>query len=162
METLSCHSNQSAWATVIKNNSFVEANVMNMYAKFQLHSPYDFWGEDFFENLPFMLTWQPIKFSDLDKFIWIVEDYSRNISVKKNLTICSETAKTANFRFPHLKSMKTISCLSDWNKKLLFIPPTYRCYVWNMARIGFMASEMSFEHVDAWRRRTDDGYLPIL
>ena len=55
---------------------------MNMYAKFQLHPPYSFWGEDFFENLHFMLLWQPIKFSDL-KFILIVEDYSRNISVKK-------------------------------------------------------------------------------
>ena len=45
---------------------------MNMYAKFQLHPPYDFWGEDkkfenVFENLPFMLPWQPIKFSALDK-----------------------------------------------------------------------------------------------
>ena len=34
---------------------------MNMYAKFQLHPPYDFWGEDkkfenVFENLPFMLS----------------------------------------------------------------------------------------------------------
>ena len=33
------------------------------------------------------------------KFIWIVEDYSRNISVKKNLNTCSETAKIANFHF---------------------------------------------------------------
>ena len=59
---------------------YVEANVMNMYAKFQLHPPYGFWGEDifFFENLPFMLPWQPIKFSDLDKI-----HYSRNISVEK-------------------------------------------------------------------------------
>ena len=40
---------------------------MNMYAKFQLYPPYNFWGEDFFENLPFVLPWQPIKFSDLDK-----------------------------------------------------------------------------------------------
>ena len=24
-----------------------EANVMNMYAKFQLHPPYGFWGEGF-------------------------------------------------------------------------------------------------------------------
>ena len=53
-----------------KNIFYVEANLMKMYAKFQLHSPYGFWGEDvlifFFENLPFMLPWQPIKFSDLD------------------------------------------------------------------------------------------------
>ena len=30
----------------IKNILYVEANVMNMYAKFQLHPPYGFWGED--------------------------------------------------------------------------------------------------------------------
>ena len=36
METLSCHSNKSTWATTIKNISYVEANVMNMYAKFRL------------------------------------------------------------------------------------------------------------------------------
>ena len=54
-----------------KNIIYVEANAMNMYAKFQLRPSYSFWGEDFwicfFENLPFMLPWQPIKFSDLDK-----------------------------------------------------------------------------------------------
>ena len=70
METLSCHSNESTWAMTIKNTIFVAANVINMYVKFQLHPPYGFWEEDFkyvFENLPFMLPWQPIKFSDLDK-----------------------------------------------------------------------------------------------
>ena len=34
-------------ATAIKNKSFVEANVMNISAKFQLHPPYGFWGDDF-------------------------------------------------------------------------------------------------------------------
>ena len=47
MENLSYNSNQSAWATAIRNNILVGANVMNMYAKFQLHPPYEFWGEDF-------------------------------------------------------------------------------------------------------------------
>ena len=42
METISCHINKSTWATTIKNISYVEANVMNMYAKFQLHPPYGF------------------------------------------------------------------------------------------------------------------------
>ena len=42
MEILSCHSNESTWAMTIKNIIYVEANVMNMYAKFQLHPPYDF------------------------------------------------------------------------------------------------------------------------
>ena len=38
METLSCHSNQSAYATAIKkNNIFVEVNAMNISAKFQLY-----------------------------------------------------------------------------------------------------------------------------
>ena len=53
--------------------------------------------------------------------------------------------------------------LSDRNKKHNFsFPPTYRCFVCNMERIGLTASEeMSFENVDG-RRRTDDGYLCIL
>ena len=42
METFNCHSNESTWATTIKNITFVEANVMNFYAKFQFHPPYGF------------------------------------------------------------------------------------------------------------------------
>ena len=42
METLSCHSNESTRAMTIKNTVYVEANVMNMYAKFQLHPRYGF------------------------------------------------------------------------------------------------------------------------
>ena len=41
-ETISCYSNESTWATTIKNIIYVEANVMNMYAKFQLHPNYNF------------------------------------------------------------------------------------------------------------------------
>ena len=37
METISCHSDESAWSTAIKNIIFVEANVMNISTKFQLH-----------------------------------------------------------------------------------------------------------------------------
>ena len=44
METLSCHSKET---TIKKNIIYVETNVMNMYAKFQLHPPYGFLGEDF-------------------------------------------------------------------------------------------------------------------
>ena len=39
MGTISCHSNQSSYPTRIKNTTFVEANVLSMYAKFQLHPP---------------------------------------------------------------------------------------------------------------------------
>ena len=60
--------NESAWARTIKNVIYVEADVMNIYAK-----PYGFWGEDlwifFYENLAFRLPWQPIKISDFDKIL---------------------------------------------------------------------------------------------
>ena len=43
MGTISCHSNQTSYPTGIKKNTtFVEANVLSMYAKFQLHHPYGF------------------------------------------------------------------------------------------------------------------------
>ena len=42
MGTISCHSNQSSYPTGIKNTTFVEANVLNMYAKIQLHLPHGF------------------------------------------------------------------------------------------------------------------------
>ena len=40
--TISCHSNQSSYPTGIKNATYVEANVLSMYAKFRLHLPYGF------------------------------------------------------------------------------------------------------------------------
>ena len=72
MEIICCHSDGSTRATAIKT-IFVEAIVMNISTKFQLHSLHGFWGEDFwiffffFANLAFWLLWQPIKFRDLDK-----------------------------------------------------------------------------------------------
>ena len=42
MGTISCHSNQSSYPTRIKNTTFVEANVLIMYAKFKLHPSYGF------------------------------------------------------------------------------------------------------------------------
>ena len=57
METINCHSNQSSYSTGKKNITFVEDNVLNKYAKFQLH----------LEKLHFMSPCQPIKSSDLDK-----------------------------------------------------------------------------------------------
>ena len=87
METLSCQSNESTWATTIKDIFYVEANVMNKYAKFQLHPPYGFWGEDFWiffsKIYPLCCHSNQSSSATLTKFIWIVEDYSRNISVKK-------------------------------------------------------------------------------
>ena len=42
MGTISCHSNQSSYLTEIKKTTYVEANVLSMYAKFQLHPLYGF------------------------------------------------------------------------------------------------------------------------
>ena len=47
MGTMSCHSNQSSYPTGIKNTTYVEANVLSMYAKFRLQSLYGFLEEDF-------------------------------------------------------------------------------------------------------------------
>ena len=56
METLSCHSNESTWATAIKNINYVEADVMNISARFQRHAPYGFWFFlYFFANSSFWL-----------------------------------------------------------------------------------------------------------
>ena len=44
--TISCHSNQSSYPTRIKT-TYVDANVLSMYAKFRLHPLYGFWEEDF-------------------------------------------------------------------------------------------------------------------
>ena len=82
---------------------------MNMYTKFQLHLPYGFWEEHlliYFENLPFMLSWQPIKFSNLDKIHMNHRGLLKKHFGKKNLNICRETAKIANFHFPHYKSVE--------------------------------------------------------
>ena len=42
MGTISCHSNQSSYPTGIKHATYVEANVLSMYAMFRLHPPYGF------------------------------------------------------------------------------------------------------------------------
>ena len=70
--------------------------------------------------------------------------------------------------------METISCHSNQSsnptrikkKTLLFVPPAFRCYMYNMERIGLTAlEEMSFENVDDERTdggRTDAGCMYIL
>ena len=63
--------------------------------------------EYFFKNLPFMLPWQPIKFSDLDNIHKNRRGLlKKHFCKKKNLNICSETAKIAYFHFSHLSQWK--------------------------------------------------------
>ena len=69
METIRCHSDvRKHMSNGNKKHNFVEVNVMNISAKFQLHRPTSekiFYY--FFSNLAFQLPWQPIKFSSLEK-----------------------------------------------------------------------------------------------
>ena len=60
-----------------------------------------------------MLPWRPVTFGDLDKIHMNRRELLKKHSCKKNLNICSETAKIANFHFSHYKSMETISCQSN-------------------------------------------------
>ena len=66
--------------------------------------------EYFFENLPFMLPWQPIKFSDLDKI-----HMNRRGLLKKHF--CKKKSKylqwDSDFHFCHYKPMETISFHSN-------------------------------------------------
>ena len=122
--------------------------------------------EYFFENLPYMLPWQPIKFSDLDKM-------NRRGLLKKHF--CKPFVTISAMRqqsmpififFFHYKSMATINCHSNQSsypigtKTILFAPPDYRCFMWNTARIGFMVSEEMGDVVwICWRRRRTDACL---
>ena len=40
MVTLGCHSNQRYNPTRIRNTTYIEANVISMYDKFQIHTPF--------------------------------------------------------------------------------------------------------------------------
>ena len=120
METLSCHSNESTWAmSIIKNKNiiYVEANVMNIYAKFQLRPSYGFLGEDFwiffFENLAFQLPWQPIKISNLDKIYMVGRGLLQKHFRKTCFKISAVTEINADLHFSHYKSMETLSCHSN-------------------------------------------------
>ena len=111
-----------------KKINFVEANVVNIYAKFQLHPPYGFWEEDFlifFSKIyPFGCHGNQSKSVMLIKFIWLVEDYSRNISVQFCQNSCSNIEINAKFHFSHYKSMETLSChhhMGNDNKKTQFM-----------------------------------------
>ena len=172
METLNCHSNETTWTTTIKTQFMYRLMSWTCMLSFSF-IPIPLWllrrrvFNKFSKIYSLCCYGNQSNSSIWTKFIWIVEDYSRNISVEKIQNICSETAKITTFHFSHYNSMETISCHSNQisypigTKTQLFVPSNYRCYMWNMERIGFTVSEeKSFENVDG--QTTDDGCLPIL
>ena len=151
----------------IKNKIFIEVNFINISAKFQVHPPYGFWGEDFWI---FFLQIYPLGCHDnrsnsavWTKFIRFIEDYSRNISVKLLSKYLQWESNKANFHFSHYKSMETISCHSYQSSysigttKLNYLFPLPIDAILNMESISFTASEeMLFEKVDR-RLTTTNG-----
>ena len=105
-----------------------------------------------------MLPWQPIKFSDLDKIHMNRRGLlKKHFCRKKNLNICSETAKIATFHFSHYKSMETTSCHSNQSSYSIGTKNTIICSLklYMLYVKYFTASEKkSFENVDGW---TTDG-----
>ena len=123
----------------------------------------------FYENRPFLPHRQPIKFTNLDK-----SHMKRRGLLNKHF--CKKKIQISPIRQKKL-SISSFPIISLWELKVaiatrvlirleqktqLFVPPTFRCYILNMRRIGPVASEKkSFENVDDGRQ-TDDGYLYIL
>ena len=81
--------------------------------------------EYFFKNLPFILPWQPIKFSDLDKI-----HLNRRRLLKKHF--CKKKSKylqsdSKNFHFSYYKSIATISYHSNQSSYLVETKNTIIC-----------------------------------
>ena len=69
--------------------------------------------EYLFENLPFMLPGQPIKFSDLDKIHMNRRGLLKKHFCKNKSKYLQCGSKSGQFHFSHYKSMETISCHSN-------------------------------------------------
>ena len=101
-----------------KKHHFVEANVMNISAKFQLHPPYDFWGDDFWIFFREFILSDAMATNQIQWFgqnSCLVEDYSRNISVKLLSKYLQWDGNKSPFSLFPYKSMETLSCHSNQN-----------------------------------------------
>ena len=89
METLSCHSNESTWATTIKKHNLCRGQCHEHVCKVSASSPLRFLRRRFlniFSKIyPLCCHGNQSNSAIWTKFIWMVEDYSRNISVKTNI-----------------------------------------------------------------------------
>ena len=86
--------------------------------------------EYFFANLAFLLPWQSIKFSSLDKIHMVGRGLLKEHVCK---TFVKISAINAHFHFSHYKSMATKSCHSNQSsypteqKTQKFVPLSYSC-----------------------------------
>ena len=122
---------------------------------------------DIFRKITLHVASTTNQLSDLDKSHLKRGGPLKITNLRKNKSnISDETAGTVNF---HLyKSMGTISCHSNQSsyptgtKTQLFVPSTYRCYMCNLKRIGFTASEeKSFENGNDGRMTDSSIYYKL-
>ena len=122
METISCHSNQSSYPTGIKNITFVEGNVLCKHAKVSSSSSLRFLRRRilniFSEIYPLCRPVNQSNEAIWTKVVRNMEDYSINISVKKNSNIPNDLAEIVNFHFSHYKFMELLSCHSNQSSNL--------------------------------------------
>ena len=101
METLSCHSNQCSGTRTIKNANFVEAYIISMYAKFQLHPPYSSCEENFWiffsKIYPLRCYSNQTNKAILTKVALNREDYAINIYVKTKFQYPQINGRNCNF-----------------------------------------------------------------
>ena len=98
------------------------------------------------------------KFSDLEKIHMNRRGLLKKRFCEKNLNICCETAKTANFHFSHYKSMETISFHSNQSsypigtKTQLFVPPSIDalCGIWKESASRLPRSSLKMLTTDGW------------
>ena len=118
MGTISCHSNQSSYPTRIKNTTYIEANVLSMYAKFRLHPSYGFCEEGFFltflRKSTLFATLTTNQIHRIDKSRMKRRGLLNKHFCKKKLQISPMRQKKLSISsFSHYKSMGTISCHSN-------------------------------------------------
>ena len=90
----------------------------------------------FYENRPFLLPQQPIKFTDLDKSHMKRRGLlNKHFCKKKIQNIPNETEKIVNSSFPIISlwelkvAIATRVLIRLEQKTQLFVPPPYRCYI---------------------------------
>ena len=107
-----------------------------------------------------MLPWQPIKFNDLDKIHMNRRGLLKKYFYKKSKCLQWDSKNCQFPLFPIISQVVIATRLLirlGQKKTILFVHPAYRCYMWNMVRIGVMSSDEMFENVNDGRTTMTDG-----
>ena len=106
MATLSCHTNQSFWAIAMR--LIQRIFLQNFSPMFYMVSK-EMMFKDTIPLFAFWLPWQQSKSGLGSKIFCLVEDHSRNISIKVLSKYLRWRTINAIFVFSHYKSMATLS-----------------------------------------------------